>query len=132
MISEAYFEPCLHRRASYAYSNDKISIYLSIYSILFYLSIYPSIIYLWLCSPLLDFGRFFSFLNFYTVGRTLWTGDQPVARPLPTHRKTQTQNKRTETSMPRVAFEATIPVFERTKTVHGLDLAGTVIGRHKM
>jgi hypothetical protein len=31
----------------------------------------------------------------YTVGRTSWTGDQPIARPLPTHRTTQTQNKRT-------------------------------------
>jgi hypothetical protein len=35
---------------------------------------------------LLDFGHFFSFLILYTVGRTPWTGDQPVARPLPTHR----------------------------------------------
>jgi hypothetical protein len=25
------------------------------------------------------------------VGRTPWTGDQPVARPLPTHRTTQTE-----------------------------------------
>jgi hypothetical protein len=38
-----------------------------------------------------------SFLIFYTVGRTPWMGDQPVARPLPTHRTTQTQNKRTHT-----------------------------------
>jgi hypothetical protein len=37
----------------------------------------------------------FSFLTLYTVGRTPWMGDQPVARPLPTHRTTQTQNKRT-------------------------------------
>jgi hypothetical protein len=41
-------------------------------------------------------------LDLYAVGRTPWTGDQPVARPLPTHRTTQTQNKRTQTSMPRV------------------------------
>jgi hypothetical protein len=39
---------------------------------------------------LLDPGHFFSFLILYTVGRTTWTGDQPVARPLPTHRTTQT------------------------------------------
>jgi hypothetical protein len=32
----------------------------------------------------------------YTDGKTPWTGDQPVARPLPTHRTTQTQNKRTQ------------------------------------
>jgi hypothetical protein len=43
-----------------------------------------------------DLGRFFSFLNLYTVGRTPWTGDQPVARPLPAHITTQTQNKRTQ------------------------------------
>jgi hypothetical protein len=42
----------------------------------------------------------FQFLNLYTVGRTTWTGDQPVARPLPTHRTTQTQDKRTQTSVP--------------------------------
>jgi hypothetical protein len=33
--------------------------------------------------------------NFYTDGRTPWPSDQPVARPLPTHRTTQTQNNRT-------------------------------------
>jgi hypothetical protein len=33
-----------------------------------------------------DLGHFFSFLILYTVGRTPWTGDQPVARPLPAHR----------------------------------------------
>jgi hypothetical protein len=35
---------------------------------------------------LLDLGQFFSFLILYTVCRTLWKGDQPVARLLPTHR----------------------------------------------
>jgi hypothetical protein len=74
-------------------------------------------------TALLDLGRFFSFLILYTVGRTPWTGDQPVARPLPAHRTTQTQNKRTQTPMPRVGFEPTIPVFERAKTVHALDRA---------
>jgi hypothetical protein len=33
---------------------------------------------------------FFQFLNIYKFGRSPWTGDQPVARPLPTHRTTQT------------------------------------------
>jgi hypothetical protein len=45
------------------------------------LNIYP-----WLYSPLLDIGRFFGFLILYTVGRTPWTGDQHVARSLPTHK----------------------------------------------
>jgi hypothetical protein len=56
-------------------------------------------------------------------------GDHPVARPLPAHGTAQTQNKRTQTFMPQRGFEPTIPVFERAKTVHGLDCAGTVIGR---
>jgi hypothetical protein len=54
-------------------------------------------------------------------------GDQPVARPLFTHRKTETQNKRTQTSMPRVEFEPMTQEFERAKTVHALYLAATVI-----
>jgi hypothetical protein len=40
---------------------------------------------------LVDLGRFFTFLIPYAVGRAPWTGDQPVARPLPTHRTTQTE-----------------------------------------
>jgi hypothetical protein len=45
---------------------------------------------------LLGPGLSFSFvIFFYTDGRTPWTSAQPVTRPLPTHRTTQTQNKRT-------------------------------------
>jgi hypothetical protein len=58
-------------------------------------------------------------------------GDQHVARPIPTHRIALTQNKRTETSMPQVAFEPMIPAFERAKTVHALDCAATVIGIYR-
>jgi hypothetical protein len=94
------------------------------------LSIYPSI-YLSIYRPLLGLGRFFSFLNFYTVGRTPWTGDEPVALPLPAHTTEQTQNKRTQTSMPQVGFEPTIPVFERAKTVHVLDRTAIVIGKQR-
>jgi hypothetical protein len=78
-------------------------------------------IYLWLYSPLLDLGRIFSFLIFYTVVRTPWTGDQSVVRPLRIHRTIQTQNKRTQTFMSQVVFELTIPVFEWAKTVHALE-----------
>jgi hypothetical protein len=46
--------------------------------------------------PFVEPWPLFQFLNLYTVGRTPWTGDQPVARPLPTHRTAQTQNKRTQ------------------------------------
>jgi hypothetical protein len=90
-----------------------------------YLSIYGSAALFWTLA-------LFQFLNLYTVGRTPWTGDQPVAKPLLTHRTTQTQNKGTQTSMPRVGFEPTIPLLERAKTVHALDRAATVIGRNAL
>jgi hypothetical protein len=73
--------------------------------------------------PLLQFCNIF-----YTDGRTPRTSDQPVARPLPTYRTTQTQNKCTHTSTPWVGFEPMIPAFELAKTIHVLDRAATVIG----
>jgi hypothetical protein len=69
----------------------------------------------------LHLGHFFSsFLIPYTFCRTPWTGDQPLARLLPTLRAVQTQNKCTQASMPRVGFEPSTPVFERDKTVDAL------------
>jgi hypothetical protein len=35
----------------------------------------------------------FQFHDYFTDGRTPWTSDQLVARPLPKHRTIQTQNK---------------------------------------
>jgi hypothetical protein len=85
------------------------------------------IIYLWLYSPCGPWPLF-QFLNLNTIGRTPWTGDQPLARPLPTNRTTQTENKRTQTSMPLVGFEVAIPLLERAKKIHALDRVATVIG----
>jgi hypothetical protein len=48
-------------------------------------------IHQWHYRLLLGPGLFFSFVIF----KTAWTSDQPFARPLPKHRTTQTQNKRT-------------------------------------
>jgi hypothetical protein len=45
----------------------------------------------------------------YTNGRTPWTSDYTVVRPLPTH--------------------VQIPVLERLKTVHTLDSEATVIDK---
>jgi hypothetical protein len=59
-------------------------------------------------------------------------GDQPVARRVHIHRTTQTQNKRTQTSMLRAGFEPTTPVFEQAKTLHALDCAATAIGVSKL
>jgi hypothetical protein len=85
---------------------------------------------LWLYNPCGSWSLF-QFLNPYTVGRTPWMGDQTVARPLHTHRTTQTKSKYTPTNMSRVGFEPTIPVFKRAKTVHTLDRAATVASLSK-
>jgi hypothetical protein len=66
--------------------------------------------------------------SFFTDGRTPWTSDQPVVRPLPKHRTTQRQNRRIHT--PNIhalnGLESTIPASELAKTVHALDRAATV------
>jgi hypothetical protein len=77
-------------------------------------------------SPLLGPSLLFSFVIFFTDGKTPWPSDQPVARPLPTHRRTQPQNKRTQTPMPRMGFEPTIPAFQWTERVHVSERAATV------
>jgi hypothetical protein len=73
--------------------------------------------------------RFTSVTRSRTVGRTPWTGDQLVARPLCVHkhRKTHTQHKH-QTSMPEEGFESTITASKRAKTVHALDRSATVTG----
>jgi hypothetical protein len=76
---------------------------------------------------LLGLSRFFSFLIFYTVSRTPWTEDQPFARLLPAYRTVQTQNNRTQIFMHKVGFEPMIPVFERARIFHALDLEANLI-----
>jgi hypothetical protein len=88
-------------------------------------------IYLWLYSPCGP-CPLFQFFNIYIVGRTPWRGDQSVARPLPGRRTTQTQNICTQTAMHRMVFEPQIPVFERSKTIHALDSAVTVICKYNV
>jgi hypothetical protein len=70
----------------------------------------------------------FQFLNLYTVGRTPWTGDQPVARPLPTHRTTQQRINAHRHPCLECDSNPRSPVFEWTRTVHASDSAATVIG----
>jgi hypothetical protein len=45
----------------------------------------------WGLAPTLEHRADFSVSLSFTDGRTLWTGDQLVARPLPKYRTTQTQ-----------------------------------------
>jgi hypothetical protein len=74
--------------------------------------------------PLLQFHNLF-----YTDGRTSWTRDQPVARPLPTQRATQTQNKR-NTDIHEFEWDSN-PRSQRSSeriTFHSLDQTATVIG----
>jgi hypothetical protein len=85
------------------------------------LSIHPAINLSMALQPFVWPWPLFNFLILYTVGRTSWMGDQPIARPLPAHRTAHTQNKCTQTSMPQMGFKSTIPVFEWVKTVHALD-----------
>jgi hypothetical protein len=101
-----------------SYCEADLSIYLSIYlSILSIQSIYGS-------TALVGLGRFFSFL-IYTQSVGL-LGRGPVRRKAAIYTQNNTnKNKRTQTSMPRVGFVPTIPVFERTKTVHALDRAAS-------
>jgi hypothetical protein len=67
----------------------------------------------------------FQFHDHFTDGRTPWTSDRLVARPLPKHRINAYTH---QTSMPCVGFEPTIPASERAKTVHALDRSSTVTG----
>jgi hypothetical protein len=66
-----------------------------------------SAVYIWLYNPCLDLGRFFSFLIYTQSVGLLERGISPSqGRYL--HRTTQTQNKRTQTPIPRVGFEPKI------------------------
>jgi hypothetical protein len=66
-----------------------------------HLSVTVAIFFLWLYSPNSGLGRLQETFRFTSVnrsraaGRTPWTGDQLVARPLPVlkHIKTHTQHK---------------------------------------
>jgi hypothetical protein len=83
------------------------SIYLSIYPI--YLSIYGSTVLL------LDLVRFLSVLTYKQSVGLLGRGISPSqGRYL--HTEQHKQNKRTQTSMPWVRFEPTIPAFEHAET----------------
>jgi hypothetical protein len=66
----------------------------------------------------------------HTDGRTPWTSDQPIARPLPKHRATQTQNKHIHT--PNIhalsGIRTHVPSVLASKISYALDRAATVTG----
>jgi hypothetical protein len=72
----------------------------------------------------------FQFLNpIYSRYDSLEGGSVRRKATTYTHTTTQTQNKRTQTSVPRMGFEHTVPPFKREKRAHALDRAATVIGK---
>jgi hypothetical protein len=73
---------------------------------LIYLSIYLSI-YLWLYSPCGSW-LLFQFLNLYTVGFLGWGS---AGRKAATYTRQNKHRIKTQTSLPWVGFEPTIPVF---------------------
>jgi hypothetical protein len=71
----------------------------------------------------------FSFFIVYRVGRTPWMGDQPFAKPLPTH--TGLHKYRINAHRhPCLKWDQNprSKIFERAKTVHALHRPATVIG----
>jgi hypothetical protein len=74
------------------------------------------------------------FSRSYTVGRTPWTGDQIVAKPLPVnkHRKTRARaqthtHTHTNTKHPSTDWDSN-PRSRLPKAVHALDRSATVTG----
>jgi hypothetical protein len=131
MLNSVLLTPSLINQSIYL--SIYLFIYLSIY-LFAYLSIYHSI-YLWLYSPLLDLGRFFSFLDYTQRVGPLGPGISPsqgLYLYTEQHKRAQAQNKRKQTSLPWTGIEHTIPAFERAKTVHALDRAATAISLIKL
>jgi hypothetical protein len=64
---------------------------------------------------------FYQYLKTYTVGRTPYTGDQPVARPLPTHRINADSHTSSgiQTHNPRVRECEDVPCLSPAPTVMG-------------
>jgi hypothetical protein len=92
-----------------------LSIYLSIYG----------------CTALVDLGGF-SVPESYTQSVGLLGRGMSPSQGRYLHIVQHKQNKRTETSMPRVGFEPTISVFERVKMVHVLDRSAGHCDRHRI
>jgi hypothetical protein len=86
----------------------------------------------WLYSPRGPWTIFSVLWSFFTDDRTPWTSDQLIARPLPKHRTTQTQNKHIHT--PNIHALSGIrthdPSVERAKTVHALAHSATGTGKY--
>jgi hypothetical protein len=99
-----------------------------IYSRPLYLSIYlPVYLPTYDCTALVGLGRFFGFL-IYTQSVGLLGLEIIPSQGSYLHIEQHKHTIKEQTPMPRMGFELTIQVFERTKTVHAVDHAATVTG----
>jgi hypothetical protein len=90
-------------------------------------SIYLLSLYARLYSPCGPCPLFFVSLLVYTQSIGLLRREISPSQGRYLHAGQHKHNPRTQTSMHRLGFEPTIPVFEQGKTVHALDSAATVI-----
>jgi hypothetical protein len=79
-------------------------------------------IYIYIYSSTVHLGSWCLFQFLGSIHSWKDSLDRGLARP--THRTTQTQNKRTQTSMSREGFKPMISVYEQWKAVHTLDRLG--------
>jgi hypothetical protein len=56
----------------------------------------------------------FQFSDLFTIGRTPWTSDQLIARPLPKHRREQTQNKHIRVYTPNIHALSGIRTYDHS------------------
>jgi hypothetical protein len=70
----------------------------------------------------------FQFHDHFTDGRTHWTSDQLVARPLPKHKTTQTQNKHIPNTHALCEIRTHDPGFRASEDSTLLDRSATVTG----
>jgi hypothetical protein len=127
-----YLSICLSISPS-IYLSIYLSICVSIY-VYMYLFIYLSIYLSMTLPPFVGSWPLFRFLNLFTQSVGPLGRGMSLSQGRYMHTGQHKHNKRTQTSMPQVEFEPTIPVFERAKTVHVLDHATNVIGfpRHSI
>jgi hypothetical protein len=71
--------------------------------------------------------QLFQFLDLFTQSVGLLGRGISPSQGRYLHTGQHKQNKRTQTFMPQVEFEPTIPLFEWVKTVHALDHVAAVI-----
>jgi hypothetical protein len=114
----------IFRNRTYIHSDTVLVLVLFIYP-----SIHPLSIYLSMAlQPFSGLLPLFQFLELFTQSVALNGRCTSPSQGRYLHTGQRKHRINTQTSMPRVGFEPTIPVFERAKTVHAIDRRATAIG----